>query len=146
MKFIDLTCPSCGAQLKIKPGARQAVCEYCGHSLLIKEDPLRPNESPKTETEKYREKLERERYERKASMQHDADVARGKAIMAIYGAVFLAVKRGAVPVEYAGYIPYLWIPMLPLGFFIIIKSRGISRSIVFGLGIGLLIFWLRTAL
>ena len=173
MKFIDLTCPSCGAQLKIKPGARQAVCEYCGHSLIIKEDPLRPNESPKTETEKYREKLERERYERKASMQHDADVARGKAIMAIYGAVaeakrrvaielarificilaaaaaygavFLAVKSGAVPVEYAGYIPYLWIPMLPLGFFIIIKSRGISRSIVFGLGIGLLIFWLRTA-
>ena len=52
MKFIDLTCPSCGAQLKIKPGTRQAVCEYCGHSLLIKEDPLRPNESPKTENGK----------------------------------------------------------------------------------------------
>ena len=34
MKFIDNTCPYCGAKLKIDLKAMQAVCEHCGAPLV----------------------------------------------------------------------------------------------------------------
>ena len=41
MKIIDMTCPKCGAQLKMDSDKEKAVCEYCGYSMLIeKEDTL----------------------------------------------------------------------------------------------------------
>ena len=38
MKFIDNTCPYCGAKLKIDLKAMQAVCEHCGAELIIDDD------------------------------------------------------------------------------------------------------------
>ena len=38
MKIIDLTCPKCGATLKPDLDKKTAVCEYCGHQMLIEQD------------------------------------------------------------------------------------------------------------
>ena len=41
MQFIDMTCPKCGAALKVDTKQGRASCEYCGHLMLIeKEDTL----------------------------------------------------------------------------------------------------------
>lgn len=38
MKVINLTCPGCGAQMIMKPGGKEAVCEYCGHKMLVEDE------------------------------------------------------------------------------------------------------------
>lgn len=38
MKLIDMTCPHCGANLKVDADQNTAVCEYCGSALLIDDD------------------------------------------------------------------------------------------------------------
>ena len=35
MKLTEMTCPSCGADLKLDADCAKAVCEYCGSSVLI---------------------------------------------------------------------------------------------------------------
>ena len=40
MKLIDLTCPHCGAHLKVDERLTHATCEYCGASLLIDRETL----------------------------------------------------------------------------------------------------------
>lgn len=35
MKLIDMTCPRCGAKLKVDADNNHAVCEFCGTSLLV---------------------------------------------------------------------------------------------------------------
>ena len=35
MKLIDMTCPHCGAMLKIDADEKEAVCEHCGTRILI---------------------------------------------------------------------------------------------------------------
>ena len=38
MKLIDVTCPHCGATLKVDPASKSAKCEYCGASFLIDDE------------------------------------------------------------------------------------------------------------
>ncbi|MGN1148248.1 MAG: hypothetical protein ACI4TB_07485 [Lachnospiraceae bacterium] len=38
MKIIDMTCPKCGASLKPDLDKGSAVCEYCGHHILIEQE------------------------------------------------------------------------------------------------------------
>jgi hypothetical protein len=38
VKIEKLTCPHCGAALKIKPGVRMTRCEYCDSALVIEDD------------------------------------------------------------------------------------------------------------
>ncbi len=38
LKMRKLSCDSCGATLDVEPGARVAVCPYCGTKLMIEED------------------------------------------------------------------------------------------------------------
>lgn len=38
MKIIDLTCPRCGATMKPDLDKGHAICEYCGHQVLIKQE------------------------------------------------------------------------------------------------------------
>lgn len=38
MKIIDMTCPKCGASLKPDLAKGNAVCEYCGHHILIEQE------------------------------------------------------------------------------------------------------------
>ena len=35
IKLIEMTCPHCGAALKINPGSKAAACEYCNTLILI---------------------------------------------------------------------------------------------------------------
>jgi tetratricopeptide (TPR) repeat protein len=35
MQLITAKCPDCGADLKITPGGRNVVCEYCGSNILV---------------------------------------------------------------------------------------------------------------
>ena len=35
MKLLDLTCPKCGAELKVNEELDRCVCNYCGHEILI---------------------------------------------------------------------------------------------------------------
>ena len=35
MKLIDMTCPHCGAKLKVDKDSDHAVCEYCRSTILI---------------------------------------------------------------------------------------------------------------
>lgn len=41
MRLIDLTCPHCGAQLKIEEGMARAFCMHCGHQLIIDDQRVR---------------------------------------------------------------------------------------------------------
>lgn len=38
MKLVDMTCPHCGATLKIDPVNKKAVCKYCGTALMIDDE------------------------------------------------------------------------------------------------------------
>ena len=38
MNILNLTCPGCGAQMIVRPGEKEAVCEYCGHRIIIEEE------------------------------------------------------------------------------------------------------------
>ena len=38
MKLIELSCPHCGAHLKVDPSNKQASCEHCGAALLIDDE------------------------------------------------------------------------------------------------------------
>lgn len=38
MKLVDVTCPHCGATLKVDPTSKTATCEYCGASFLIDDE------------------------------------------------------------------------------------------------------------
>ena len=38
MKIIDMTCPHCGAYLKIDSEKTQAYCEHCGAKLAIDDE------------------------------------------------------------------------------------------------------------
>ena len=38
MKLIELSCPHCGAHLKVDPSIKQATCEHCGAALLIDDE------------------------------------------------------------------------------------------------------------
>ncbi|MBE5924891.1 MAG: zinc ribbon domain-containing protein [Lachnospiraceae bacterium] len=38
MRLVDLTCPNCGAQLKVDEDNKQSVCEHCGTKLLLDDE------------------------------------------------------------------------------------------------------------
>ena len=38
MKLVELSCPHCGAHLKVDPSNKQATCEHCGAALLIDDE------------------------------------------------------------------------------------------------------------
>ncbi len=38
MKLIEMTCPHCGAVLKLDPTRKKAFCEYCGCALLLDDE------------------------------------------------------------------------------------------------------------
>ena len=59
MKFIDLKCKNCGADLKLDPENIQAFCQYCGSKLLIDMDKL--SEVLK-EKEKTKQVIEKEQH------------------------------------------------------------------------------------
>lgn len=59
MKFIDLKCKNCGADLKLDSENIQAFCQYCGSKLLIDMDKL--SEVLK-EKEKTKQVIEKEQH------------------------------------------------------------------------------------
>ena len=38
MRLVNMTCPNCGAQLKIDADRAQVFCEHCGTKLLMQDD------------------------------------------------------------------------------------------------------------
>ena len=45
MKISKMTCPYCGANLKIKPGISRVECEYCGSQVLVEDNDSEKNAS-----------------------------------------------------------------------------------------------------
>ena len=41
MKVLSFKCPDCSARIKINETDTRAVCEYCGHVLLLKDEARR---------------------------------------------------------------------------------------------------------
>jgi predicted RNA-binding Zn-ribbon protein involved in translation (DUF1610 family) len=37
-EFVKLACPSCGGELKVRPGAMSMVCEHCGSEHLVRRE------------------------------------------------------------------------------------------------------------
>lgn len=68
MKLIDLTCPKCGAQLKVDASKQQVYCQYCGARLLV-DDEIRGYRIDNAEDmgyqfEKGRQRAQQERQQR----------------------------------------------------------------------------------
>ena len=38
MKLKDVSCPSCGAVLKVTTNAKVITCEYCNHDFVLEEE------------------------------------------------------------------------------------------------------------
>lgn len=38
MRFVNMTCPNCGAQLQIDADRTQVYCQHCGTKLLVQDD------------------------------------------------------------------------------------------------------------
>lgn len=37
MPIVDVTCPHCGAPLKVNPEAKRLICQYCGNEFIVEE-------------------------------------------------------------------------------------------------------------
>ena len=68
MKLKDVSCPSCGAAMKVTPNAKVISCEYCNHDFVLKEetqqDGLNFAEKAGYEFEKGRMRAKREEKEK----------------------------------------------------------------------------------
>ncbi len=40
MKLIDLNCPSCGANMKANAELKKAICNFCGHEIIIDDEKI----------------------------------------------------------------------------------------------------------
>lgn len=40
MRLIDIQCPSCGANMKANSELKKAVCNFCGHEILIDDEKI----------------------------------------------------------------------------------------------------------
>ena len=38
MKLIDLNCPNCGANMKANAELKKAICNFCGHEIIIDDE------------------------------------------------------------------------------------------------------------
>ena len=38
MKLLDITCPHCGAAMKVTDNAKTVHCEYCNHDFIIDDE------------------------------------------------------------------------------------------------------------
>lgn len=75
MKIIDLTCPKCGAQLKMESDKGKAVCEYCGYSMLIEKEDTMEEIRAKAQSKAYgyhKGRLEAEEEANKKKKYHKA--------------------------------------------------------------------------
>ena len=72
MKLKDVSCPSCGAALKVTTNAKVISCEYCNHNFVLEEetqqDRLNYAEKAGYEFEKGRMRAKREEKERTEKM------------------------------------------------------------------------------
>ncbi len=68
MKIIDLNCPGCGANMKANAELKKAICNYCGHEILIDNEKIELEISNGRqfgyEQELGRQKARDERYQR----------------------------------------------------------------------------------
>ncbi len=80
MKLVELSCPHCGAQLKIEEGMARAFCMHCGHQLFIDDGRMR------VDSKSFRDagyEFEQGRMQAQAEQQSraDAQAARQDAMM-----------------------------------------------------------------
>lgn len=101
MKFIELTCRSCGASLEVDVDRLQAYCPYCGKKLLFDLDQMEAVLSEKERTKRAveatkqaQEKTERVRLQNEyKTRQQEAEYKkdRSKAISGIFDNITLIV-------------------------------------------------------
>lgn len=53
MKIVDMTCPKCGASMKLDSDKGSAVCEYCGHQILLEKEDTIEEIRKKAESKSY---------------------------------------------------------------------------------------------
>lgn len=162
MQTLSLKCPDCGSSMVYDQEKKEALCEFCGHRMLIK-DPEFAN--PLNKTEEVKRRLEIEKSARKLSAEqqaeHDRELLRGmmlsnlmsffqgakrelsRILIGIAAALFaffaVRVVRDFYPALMA-YQPYLLgagIALALVGILAIVKSRRIARGLLLGAGIGI---------
>ena len=93
MKFIDLKCNHCGANLNIDPDNIQAFCQYCGNKLLIDMDKLSEVLKEKEKTKQVIEKEQHitKRKELDYNYKKEKDKSDLKTFLVISAVLFMTI-------------------------------------------------------
>ena len=73
MKIVDLTCPHCGANLKVDPSAAEYTCEYCGSKVLLDNGGASKQTVDNAEESGYQFEKGRIRAQREAARQYQSN-------------------------------------------------------------------------
>ena len=73
MKIIDLTCPHCGANLKVDSSATEYTCEYCGSKVLLDNGGASKQTVDNAEESGYQFEKGRIRAQREAARQYQSN-------------------------------------------------------------------------
>ena len=76
MKLVDLSCPHCGAHLKVDSSKRQVYCEHCGAALLV-DDEVQHIQYDNAEEAGYKFEKGRQRAQAEASRAKNSAVYSG---------------------------------------------------------------------
>lgn len=101
MKIIDMTCPKCGATLKPDISKGHAVCEYCGHQVLIEQEDTLEETRAKAQAKSYgyhKGKLQaEEEASRKAKLRNIKPTFIVIAVILLIGLISAAGQHWAKP-------------------------------------------------
>ena len=73
MKIVDLTCPHCGANLKVDSSATEYTCEYCGSKVLLDNGGASKQTVDNAEESGYQFEKGRIRAQREAARQYQSN-------------------------------------------------------------------------
>ena len=166
MDMIDLSCPKCGAAMKPDTNNVYALCEYCGHGVLLPEttrmrlreqqEEARRDAEPQTQTQRYQKQLEKEK-ENRPPQDDTADENLGTALLRLFGLPFrlryffsflLLIAAGVCSFlvanrlftdEYRQFYLIAGIAATAVGAVCMWLSYRVYRSVPLGVGLGLLL-------
>ena len=103
MKLVNLVCPGCGAQMQVKPGGKEAVCEYCGQRMLIEEEQSKEQAAYERKMGVLRANQEMEEERKRKEAKHK--VITGLITAAVLGLCvlfYIQLRSKINPSEYSG--------------------------------------------
>lgn len=101
MKKLDLTCPCCAAQMTLEEAQGRAVCEYCGHQIVLEKKETAEDIKKREEAKSYgyyagKHKAEEEKQQREKKQGLKGKIIAG-VIFVLLGLVGLAYTHFSMP-------------------------------------------------